>query len=263
MSQIRILTIGDVVGPAALDTLSKILFPLRNEYKADFVIVNGENAAPGNGIDIPSAKTLLFSGADVITTGNHVWQKKDIRDFLCDSEQIIRPANYPPACPGSGYTIRDCMGWRVLVINVMGTVYMESLESPFTAVERILERERGRYDIAVLDVHAEATSEKIALGHYFDGHIAVIFGTHTHVPTADLRILPGGSGYITDLGMVGPEESVLGVKTEIIIEKFTTKMPVRFEIADGPLILCGACFTYDTEKKCVTAAEQIIRRYPS
>ena len=263
MSQIRILTIGDVVGPAALEKVSTTLFPLKNEYKADFVIVNGENASPGNGIDVPSAKTLLYSGADVITTGNHVWQKKDLRDFLCDSEQIIRPANYPSSCPGSGYTVRDCLGWRVLVINVMGTVYMESLESPFSAVDRILEREHGRYDLSVLDIHAEATSEKIALGHYFDGKIPIIFGTHTHVPTADLRILPGGSGYITDLGMVGPEESVLGVKKEIIIEKFTTKMPVRFEIADGPLILCGACFTYDTEKQCVTAAEQIIRRYPS
>lgn len=263
MSHIRILTIGDVVGPAALEKLSTALFPLKNEYKADFIIVNGENSAPGNGIDVPSAKTLLYAGADVITTGNHVWQKKEIRDFLCDSEQIIRPANYPPACPGAGYTIHDCMGWRILVINVMGTVYMEALESPFSAVDRILDRERGRYDLAVLDVHAEATSEKIALGHYFDGRIAVIFGTHTHVPTADLRILPGGSGYITDLGMTGPEESVLGVKTEIIIEKMTTKMPVRFEIADGPLILGGACFTYDTEKKHVTEAVQIIKRYPS
>lgn len=263
MSQIRILTIGDVVGPAALDKLSEVLFSLKNEYKADFVIVNGENASPGNGIDIPSAKTLLYSGTDVITTGNHVWQKKDLRDFLCDSEQIIRPANYPPTCPGSGYTIRDCLGWRVLVINVMGTVYMESLESPFAVVDRILERERGRYDLAVLDIHAEATSEKIALGHYFDGRINIIFGTHTHVPTADLRILPGGSGYITDLGMVGPRESVLGVKTEIIIEKMTTKMPVRFEIADGPLLLCGACFTYDTEQKCITEAVQIQRSYPN
>ena len=261
MSQIRILTIGDVVGPAALETLSTDLFKIKNEHRADFVVVNGENAAPGNGIDVPSAKTLLSSGADVITTGNHVWQKKDIRDFLCDSEQIIRPANFPPSCPGAGYTVRDCLGWRVLVINVMGTVYMEALESPFTAVERILDRERGRYDIAVLDVHAEATSEKIALGHYFDSRVNIIFGTHTHVPTADLRILPHGSGYITDLGMVGPEESVLGVKTEIIIEKMTTKMPVRFEIADGPIMLCGACFTYDTEQKRVTEVMQIRRRY--
>ena len=261
MSLTRILTIGDVVGPTALQKLSTTLFTLKNEYRADFVVINGENAAPGNGIDVPSAQTLLYSGADVITTGNHVWQKKDIRDLLCDSEQIIRPANYPPSCPGAGYTVRDCLGWRVLVINVMGTVYMESLESPFTAVDRILERERGRYDLAVLDIHAEATSEKIALGHYFDGRIPIIFGTHTHVPTADLRILPGGSGYITDLGMVGPEESVLGVKTDIIIEKMMTKMPVRFEIADGPLILSGACFTYDTEKKRVTEVQQVIKRF--
>lgn len=263
MSLIRILTVGDVVGTAATEKLSSVLFPLKSEYRADFVIVNGENAAPGNGIDVPSAKNMLYAGADVITTGNHVWQKKDIRDMLCDSEQIIRPANYPPACPGAGYTVRDCLGWRILVINVMGTVYMDSLESPFDTVDRILAREAGRYDLAVLDIHAEATSEKIALGRYFDGRINIIFGTHTHVPTADLRILPNGSGYITDLGMFGPEESVLGVKTDIIIEKFRTKMPVRFEIADGPLVLCGACFTYDTDKKCITEVQQIIRRYPS
>ena len=259
---IKVMAVGDVCGKVGLDFLRRNLRRLRKEHSIDFIVVNGENAAPGNGIDVPSAKTLLYSGADVITTGNHVWQKKDIRDFLCDSEQIIRPANFPPSCPGAGYTVRDCMGWRVLVINVMGTIYMEALESPFTAVERILERERGRYDLAVLDIHAEATSEKIALGHYFDGRIPIIFGTHTHVPTADLRILPHGSGYITDLGMVGPEESVLGVKTEIIIEKLTTKMPVRFEIADGPLLLCGACFTYDTEQKRVTEVMQIQRRYP-
>ena len=261
MSKIRILAIGDVVGQRALERLSAELYPLKNEYRADFVVVNGENAAPGNGIDVPSAKTLLFSGADVITTGNHVWQKKDIHEFLRDSEQIVRPANFPPSCPGAGYTVRDCMGWRVLVINVMGTVYMEALESPFDTVDRILERERGRYDLAVLDIHAEATSEKIALGHYFDGRIPIIFGTHTHTPTADLRILPKGSGYSTDLGMVGPEESVLGVKTEIIIEKFRTKMPQRFEIADGTLILGAACFVYDTDERRVTEVTQVIKRY--
>ena len=257
-----ILCIGDVVGSNGCDFLRRRLPALKRTKGIDLVIANGENSSDGNGITPASANHLFDSGVDVITTGNHVWQKKDIRDFLCDSEQIIRPANFPPSCPGAGYTVRDCMGWRVLVINVMGTIYMEALESPFTAVERILERERGRYDLAVLDIHAEATSEKIALGHYFDGRIPIIFGTHTHVPTADLRILPHGSGYITDLGMVGPEESVLGVKTEIIIEKLTTKMPVRFEIADGPLLLCGACFTYDTEQKRVTEVLQIRRRYP-
>ena len=245
MSQIRILTIGDVVGPAALETLSTDLFKLRNEYRADFVVVNGENAAPGNGIDVPSAKTLLYSGADVITTGNHVWQKKDIRDFLCDSEQIIRPANFPPSCPGAGYTVRDCMGWRVLVINVMGTVYMEALESPFAVVDRILERERGRYDLAVLDIHAEATSEKIALGHYFDGRVNIVFGTHTHVPTADLRILPGGSGYITDLGMTGPVESVLGIEPWQSIETFLGGLPGRYKCPGGPCKMQGCVFTVE------------------
>lgn len=259
--QLRILTVGDVVGQNALDTLEKQLYSLRNEYRADFVVVNGENAAPGNGIDVPSAKTILSSGADVITTGNHVWKKKEIRDFLCDSERIVRPANYPPECPGAGYTILDCGGWRMLVINVMGTVYMDPLDCPFRCVDRILSREQGRYDFAVLDVHAEATSEKIALGRYFDGRIHVVFGTHTHVPTADLCILPGGTGYITDLGMTGPENSVLGVRTDIIIEKLKNHMPVRFELAPGPTVLCGACFTLDTDTRRVTDAVQIRRVY--
>ncbi|MBO5648724.1 MAG: YmdB family metallophosphoesterase [Clostridia bacterium] len=259
MSKLRILTVGDVVGPRALDRLSSALYPLKNEFSADAVIVNGENAAPGNGIDVPSAKTLLASGADVITTGNHVWQKRDIYEFLRDSDQIVRPANYPPSCPGAGYTVQNILGMRILVISVMGTIYMEPLESPFTAVDRILDREEGRYDLAVLDVHAEATSEKIALGHYFDGRIGIVFGTHTHTPTADLRILPGGTGYITDLGMVGPENSVLGVRADIIIEKLRTKMPVRFELGDGPILLGGACFTYDTDVKRVTEVKQILR----
>ena len=155
--------------------------------------------------------------------------------------------------------MQNILGMRILVISVMGTIYMEPLESPFTAVDRILDREEGRYDLAVLDVHAEATSEKIALGHYFDGRIGIVFGTHTHTPTADLRILPGGSGYITDLGMVGPENSVLGVRADIIIEKLRTKMPVRFELGDGPILLGGACFTYDTDVKRVTEVKQILR----
>ena len=245
MSQIRILTIGDVVGPAALEKLSTALSPLKNEYKADFVVVNGENAAPGNGIDVPSAKTLLSSGVDVITTGNHVWQKKDIRDFLCDSEQIIRPANFPPSCPGAGYTVRDCLGWRVLVINVMGTIYMEALESPFAAVDRILERERGRYDIAILDIHAEATSEKAAMAWDLDGKVTAVIGTHTHVQTADARVLPGGTAFLSDVGMVGGHNSILGRDIADVVRKFRTGMPTRLNVTEKNIRLDYAVISYE------------------
>lgn len=261
MSKLRILTIGDVVGPCAVDVLSKHLFSLRNTLRVDFVIANGENAAPGNGIDIQSAKTLLFAGVDVITTGNHIWQKRDIRDFLCTNEQILRPANYPAACPGSGYTVFSVMGYRFLVINVLGTVYMDALENPFSAVDRILQHEAGRYDFVCVDFHAETTSEKRAMGFYLDGRVNIVFGTHTHVPTADLQILPLGTGYITDLGMTGPRDSILGVRSDIIIEKLITKMPVRFELAETPITLNAAVFTIDTDSKKVIDTEQIIKPF--
>ncbi len=255
--QLNILCIGDVVGSEAVAYLTTHLWQKRRELGAHFCVVNGENAAPGNGIDVESAKAILASGADVITTGNHVWQKSGFHDYLTDSESVIRPANYPAACPGQGYTIADCEGYHVLVINVMGTVFLESLASPFETVERILEREKGSYDFAILDVHAEATAEKLALGRYFDGRIGIIFGTHTHVQTADERIFPGGTGYITDLGMTGPVDSILGVKISCILEKMTLKMPVRFELAEGKITSCGALFTFDTDRGCCVAVKRV------
>lgn len=261
MSLLRILTVGDIVGPAAVDVLSKNLFSLRTELRADLVIANGENASQGNGLDLSTAKELLFCGVDVLTSGNHIWQKRDLRDFLANSEQIIRPANYPASCPGAGYTVYNVMGYRVLIMNAQGTIYMDALDCPFAAVDKILSREAGRYDVSVLDFHAEATSEKLAMGYYLDGRVNVVVGTHTHVPTADLRILSGGTGYITDLGMTGPTESVLGVRRDIIIEKLTTKMPVRFELAETPIMLQGALFVLDTERKRVTEVQQVMRGF--
>ncbi|MCQ2431662.1 MAG: TIGR00282 family metallophosphoesterase [Clostridia bacterium] len=261
MSKLQILAVGDIVGPGAVSIIEKNLWQIRKEYRADAVIVNGENAAVGNGLDVASAKTILFSGADVITTGNHVWQKKEIKEYLDTEQKIIRPANYPPVCPGSGYTYCDVCGWRMLVINALGTIFLDALESPFAVIDRILKREEGRYDFAALDFHAEATSEKLAIANYFDGRIQIIFGTHTHVQTADAKIFPKGTGYITDLGMTGPENSILGVKSEMIIEKMTAKMPVRFEIADGPITLCGALFTYDTDKKAVISVTPIRKEF--
>ncbi len=259
MSILKILFLGDIVGQNALHAVSEQLFRIRSALGADMVIANGENAAVGNGLDLASAKELLFAGVDVITSGNHIWQKKDIRTMLDDGESVLRPANYPPASPGCGYTVKHINGYRILVMNAQGTVYMESLDCPFAAVDKILTREAGRYDLAVLDFHAEATSEKLAMGYDLDGRVSVVVGTHTHVPTADLRILPGGTGYITDLGMTGPENSVLGVKKEIIIEKMKTKLPARFEIAETPITLMGALFSVDTDTQKTVSAEQIIQ----
>ena len=178
---------------------------------------------------------------------------RDLHDFLDNNpESIIRPANYPSTAPGFGYTVRDVSGWRVLCINVNGTTFMEPLDNPFAAIERILSREEGRYDIALADLHAEATSEKLALAHAFDGRLTVMFGTHTHVTTADERILPHGSGYITDLGMSGPTNGILGTKTEAVLTKMRDRMPAHFTVADGDIEISGALFTVDpSARRCV------------
>ncbi len=241
----KILAIGDVVGPAAIEYMATKLRNFISAERISLTLVNGENASVGNGLYRADAEAILDAGADVITGGNHIWQKKDLRDFLDTSERMIRPANYPSANPGNGYTIADADGYRVLVMNVMGVIYGEALADPFETVERILKREEGNYDIAALDIHAETTSEKYALARYFDGRINVIYGTHTHVPTADEQILPRGSGYITDLGMTGPHDSILGVKSECIIHKLTTKLPTKFEIAENDLRVNGAMFELD------------------
>ena len=186
----KILAIGDVVGKRSVAHLEKNLWSIRKEYNADFTVVNGENASDIYGIDENEAKALLSAGADVITLGNHAFGRKNIFSMLSDSESIIRPANYPPLAPGGGYTVLNICGWRILCINVMGTAFMDALACPFATVDRILDREKGSYDIAIMDIHAESTSEKIALARYFDGRVNVIFGTHTHVQTADEQILP-------------------------------------------------------------------------
>lgn len=241
-----VLAIGDIVGPFALDYVCSKLWNLREEYKVDFVVANGENVSAGNGIEPASADKMLTSGVDVITSGNHIWQKKSIYTYLDENKGLIRPANYPGRDPGFGYFCGEARGYKVLCINVSGTVFMESLANPFDTVDKILEAENGKYDFSVLDIHAETTSEKIALGNYFDGRINIVFGTHTHVPTADERIFRNGTGYVTDLGMCGPTDSVLGVKTDIIIEKFRSKMPNRFDLADGELETGAVLFSINT-----------------
>ena len=253
----NILAIGDVVGTKSIEYLKERLWQTRRELDAELVVVNGENATDIHGISTPDAKQLMEAGADLITLGNHTWGRRDICELLSDAEWIIRPANYPPLAPGSGYTLLNVCGWRILGINIMGTAMMDALACPFATVDRILEREKGNYDFALMDIHAEATSEKIALGRYFDGRIAVMFGTHTHVPTADEQVLPLGSGYITDLGMTGPTDGVIGSDAAGVIEKFRTKMPVRFKVAEGPVVAHGALFTLNTDTMRVTKVRRV------
>lgn len=251
MSEIRILAIGDVVGESGTSKIRSSLWDIRKELRADAVIVNGENSGAKGGIDKASAEMLFAGGADVITTGNHVWQIRQFADYLENSVSVLRPANYPSQCPGRGYGTFDVCGYKMLVISLQGTVFMDSLDSPFLKAEAILEREKGDYDFVVVDFHAEATSEKIAFGLAFDGRVSVVFGTHTHIQTNDARIFDGGTGYVTDIGMTGVYNSVLGVDPQLMIKKFYTKMPQYHNTAVGEVTISGAVFTIDTDSfKC-------------
>lgn len=253
----NILVLGDVVSDIGCRFLRKKLPAFKKLKAIDFCIVNGENSAAGNGITPLSAQELFTSGADFITTGNHVFRRKEVYDLLDESEFIIRPYNFPSSNPGRGVAVVDMGRASVAVINLMGTMLMESLENPFYAADRALKEIEGKTNIILVDFHAEATSEKQALAYYLDGRISALFGTHTHVLTNDERILPGGTGYITDAGMCGVENSVLGVKKELIIEKFMTNMPVRFDAANGECMINGCIFTVDEKSGKCTAVESV------
>ena len=240
---LRILALGDIVSPSAVSEISARLWKFREDNDIDFVIANGENACVGNGLDPASAKKLLTSGVDTITSGNHIWRKKEMHSWLDEGHPVLRPANYHATAPGEGHIITDVCGYRLLIIR---------------CISRILDYYKGRYDFAALDVHAEATSEKIAIGRCFDGKISIVYGTHTHVQTADECILPNGTGYITDLGMCGPDNSVLGVRTEKIIERLTTSMPVRFEFAEEHITMHGAVFDIDISDFKCTRVERAV-----
>ena len=232
----KILAIGDVVGVRAVEHLKKTLWKKRDELKIDLVIANGENASDIHGISSSVAQELLDAGVDVITLGNHTWAKRDICDFLdSNPDKIIRPANFPGSCPGYGYTTVNACGYNVLIMNAQGQAFMDPLDSPFDSIELILAREEGRYDLSILDFHAEATSEKYGIARYFDGKINIIFGTHTHVPTSDTQILPGGTAYVTDLGMTGPVNGILGTDTAAVLRKMHDHMPSKFFPADGEI----------------------------
>jgi metallophosphoesterase (TIGR00282 family) len=244
----NILAIGDVVGSAGCDFLRRHLPALKKMNGIDLVIANGENSADGNGITPASAEHLFTSGVDVITTGNHVFRRKEIYNLLDENPRILRPANYPAGTPGRGYTVIDTGRVNVCVVNLIGTVYLDSFDSPFLTADAIL-REAGSGLLTVVDFHAEATSEKRALGFYLDGRVSAVFGTHTHVQTADEQVLEGGTGYISDLGMTGPYRSVLGVDPQLVVRRFLTKMPVRFANADSPSFLSGVILDIDNKTK--------------
>ena len=254
---VKILALGDITGSEASQKVCRSLSRIKSKYGIAFTVANGENASNGNGLDKSTAELLLRGGIDVLTSGNHIWQKREMTEYIDENPFVVRPANYPKGTPGKGYVIYESFGIRILVMNVMGTTYLESLGCPFEAVENMLEENKGQYDISVLDIHAEATSEKLAIANYFDGKIDIIYGTHTHVQTSDIRILPKGSGYLTDLGMCGPINSILGVRTETVINKFRTHMPVRFDTPSGENELNGAVFAYDTVQKRIVSAELI------
>lgn len=250
----KILAIGDLVGRRSIEYLSGCLWRVRSKLGVDFVVANGENATEIHGLSAKDAEAILHSGVDLITLGNHAFGCRDIGAYLDDnSHAILRPANYPALCPGMGCAVREVGGVRLLCMNLSGTSFMDQLDNPFWVVDRLLDSQRGRYDLALLDFHAEATSEKVAMGLYLDGRVQVVFGTHTHVATADERVLPGGTGYITDLGMTGPTGGVLGTDSQAVIQRFRTRMPTRFTVADGPVEAHAALFTVSEEKpwRCV------------
>ncbi|MBQ8163060.1 MAG: YmdB family metallophosphoesterase [Clostridia bacterium] len=243
----RILALGDVCGPRAVEYLSKSLWSKRRELNVDMVIANGENSAEPNGIDKESAIALFEGGVDVITTGNHIWRKSGVFRYLDDEERILRPLNFPSQNPGHGACVVKINGYSVLVMNVMGCAYTEADASPFEAVERAFLQNEGRYDLAVLDIHAESTGEKKAIAYDFCDKLSACFGTHTHVQTNDAQILMERCAYITDLGMTGAKDSILGVKKEAVIHKMKTKMLSRFDFADGDIEAQGAIFDINTD----------------
>jgi metallophosphoesterase (TIGR00282 family) len=247
-----VLAVGDVVAPCGCDFLENKLRSIKRQYGVDFCIVNGENSSKGNGISKESAQAIFDAGADVITTGNHAFQQRSSYDFFDENRYIIRPFNYAPSCPGRGVIIVEAGRQRVMVGNLIGNIYLDGGDNAFRAADAMLKQIDNDVKIRFIDFHAEATSEKAAMAHYLDGRISAIFGTHTHVPTADECILPKGTGFITDIGMTGPSLSVLGVVPQRAINRFMTLMPERFEISNNPVMLQGVVFDIDENSgKCI------------
>lgn len=242
----KVLFLGDVFGKPGREILKKELLTVIKENEVDIVIANGENAAGGIGITPEICKTLFNMGIDVVTSGNHIYKKKEIYDYIVQQPRLLKPANYPPGTPGRGYCVMSDKGNnKIAVINICGRVFVENLDCPFRCIDRILENIKEETPVIVVDFHAEVTSEKVAMGWYLDGRVSAMVGTHTHVQTADERILPGGTAYITDVGMVGPRDSVIGVKKENIIERFLKIMPQKFTVAEDDYMINAVVIDID------------------
>ncbi|MBS3872702.1 MAG: TIGR00282 family metallophosphoesterase [Firmicutes bacterium] len=258
---LNILFLGDIVGRPGREVVKKLLPGLRQQFKIHYCIANGENAAHGTGLTKEIADELLSSGIDVLTGGNHTWDKKEILTFIDDYPRVVRPQNYPPGAPGQGVFLTE-IGLPPVpfaVVNLMGRVFMPPIDCPFRTMDAVLQR-LPEDAVVLVDFHAEATSEKQALGFYLDGRVAAVIGTHTHVQTADERILPKGTAFLSDVGMCGPHISVLGVQVEQVVRKFVTGLPARFEIAEGPVMLCGVVLSIDpSTRKVVAPPERILR----
>lgn len=233
----KILIVGDIVGRPGRNTLNAYLEKYKNNY--DFIIVNGENAAAGFGITEKIAEEFFSWGVDVITGGNHSWDKKEIYEYLDSSNSILRPYNYPEGVAGKGYTIKEVNGNKIAVISLQGRVFMNSVDCPFKAIKKIIKELENITKNIIVDFHAEATSEKIALARYISGEVSLVYGTHTHVQTADERIFENGTAYISDIGMTGSQNGVIGVESEVVIKKFLTSLPQKFEITEGDEYLNG------------------------
>ncbi len=253
----RILCVGDVVSSAGCRLLSCVLPAVKRQYQVDICVVNGENAADGNGLTPSAFRTILDSGADVVTGGNHIFRRHELYEVLDSHPFLIRPANFPSSAPGKGTCVIDRGRYQVAVINLMGLVYMEPLRCPFETLDECL-RELGNPKFCVVDFHAEATAEKKALAYYADGRVSALFGTHTHVQTADEQILPGGTGFITDVGMSGPTQSVLGIRPELAVAKMKGKIPVRFVAAEGDTAMNAVLFTLDDKTGHAVSVERLV-----
>jgi hypothetical protein len=243
----NVLMVGDVFGDSGRAAVAKLLPRLRQEHAIDFCTVNVENAAGGFGVTPAMARQFLEQGADVMTSGNHIWDKKEIVEYITKENLLLRPANFPVGTPGVGHVTIKAGPHRVAVLNLMGRVFMTPIDCPFRKADEIVPELRKDTPIVLVDAHCEATSESVALGWYLDGRVSAVVGTHRHVQTADERVLPGGTAYITDLGMTGPTDGVIGVDRDIILQRFLSQMPVRFEPAKGPAALHGVIIVVDPE----------------
>jgi len=254
---VKVLAVGDIVGEAGVRKLKGILPDLKKSDEIDFVVTNGENAAGGMGLIERNFKDLLEAGTDVVTMGNHTWGKKDIFKFI-DHPQLLRPANYPKGVVGKGLGIYECKGKKIAVMNFMGRVDLNILtENPFVMAKEMVDELQGKVEMIFIDFHAEATAEKIAMGRFLDGKITALWGTHTHVQTADEQILPNGTAYITDLGMTGPKESVIGMDINASLKRFETTLPEKYKLAEGECILNAVEFEIDDETNKVTEIKRI------